>query len=65
MLSVRAGAVFKPLPQGPFYASYVRNFSILRWKVCHYNTANTVIDPEKTYTIEAGSKWDFFSAGCC
>jgi catecholate siderophore receptor len=24
-----------------------------------YNTANTVIDPEKTYTIEAGSKWDF------
>jgi catecholate siderophore receptor len=23
-----------------------------------YNTANTVIDPEKTYTFEAGSKWD-------
>ncbi len=35
--------------------------SILRSKVLSYNTANTVIDPEKTYTLEAGSKWDFFS----
>ena len=23
-----------------------------------YNTANTVIDPEKTYTTEVGTKWD-------
>jgi catecholate siderophore receptor len=60
MLSVRAGAVFKPLPQGTIYASYgtALNPSL---EGLSYNTANTVIDPEKTYTIEAGSKWDFFS----
>lgn len=60
MLSVRAGAVFKPLPQGAVYASYgtALNPSL---EGLSYNTANTVIDPEKTYTLEAGSKWDFFS----
>ncbi len=60
MLSVRAGAVFKPLPQGAVYASYATalNPSL---EGLSYNTANTVIDPEKTYTLEAGSKWDFFS----
>lgn len=59
MLSVRAGAVFKPLPQGAIYASYgtALNPSL---EGLSYNTANTVIDPEKTYTLEAGSKWDFF-----
>jgi outer membrane receptor for monomeric catechols len=25
-----------------------------------YNTANTAIEPEKTYTAEAGAKWDLF-----
>ena len=60
MLSVRAGVVFKPLPQGAVYASYgtALNPSL---EGLSYNTANTVIDPEKTYTLEAGSKWDFFS----
>lgn len=60
MLSVRAGAVFKPLPQGAVYASYgtALNPSL---EGLSYNTANTVIYPEKTYTLEAGSKWDFFS----
>ena len=59
MLSVRAGAVFKPLPQGSIYASYgsALNPSL---EGLSYNTANTVIDPEKTYTLEAGSKWDLF-----
>lgn len=60
MLSVRAGAVFKPVQQGSVYASYgtALNPSL---EGLSYNTANTVIDPEKTYTLEAGSKWDFFS----
>lgn len=59
MLSVRAGAVFKPLPQGAIYASYgtALNPSL---EGLSYNTANTVIDPERTYTLEGGSKWDFF-----
>lgn len=60
MLSVRAGAVFKPLPQGTVYASYGTSLNP-SLEGLSYNTANTVIDPEKTYTVEAGSKWDFFS----
>jgi len=58
MLSVRAGAVFKPLPQGAVYASYGTSMNP-SLEGLSYKTANTVIDPEKTYTIEAGSKWDF------
>ena len=60
MLSVRAGAVFKPLPQGAVYASYGTSLNP-SLEGLSYNTANTVIDPEKTYTVEAGSKWDFFT----
>ena len=59
MLSFRAAAVFKPLDNGSVYASYgtALNPSL---EGLSYNTANTVIDPEKTYTVEAGSKWDLF-----
>ena len=60
MLSTRAGVVFKPLPQGAVYASYGTSLNP-SLEGLSYNTANTVIDPEKTYTLEAGSKWDFFS----
>ena len=59
MLSGRAGVVFKPLPQGAVYASYGTSLNP-SLEGLSYNTANTVIDPEKTYTVEAGSKWDFF-----
>lgn len=59
MLSVRAGAVFKPLSQGAVYASYGTSLNP-SLEGLSYNTANTVIDPEKTYTLEAGSKWDLF-----
>lgn len=60
MLSVRAGIVFKPLPQGSLYASYGTSLNP-SLEGLSYNTANTVIDPEKTYTVEAGSKWGFFN----
>ncbi len=60
MLSVRGGVVFKPLPQGAVYASYGTSLNP-SLEGLSYNTANTVIDPEKTYTVEAGSKWNFFS----
>ena len=59
MLSGRAGVVFKPLPEGSLYASYGTSLNP-SLEGLSYNTANTVIDPEKTYTVEAGSKWDFF-----
>jgi catecholate siderophore receptor len=61
MLSVRAGAVFKPLPQGAIYASYGTSLNP-SLEGLSYNTANTVLDPEKTYTLEAGSKWSFFNS---
>jgi len=60
MLSVRAGAVFKPVPEGSVYASYGTSLNP-SLEGLSYNTANTVIDPEKTYTLEAGSKWGFFN----
>jgi catecholate siderophore receptor len=59
MLSGRAGMVFKPLPQAAVYASYGTSLNP-SLEGLSYNTANTVIDPEKSYTIETGSKWDFF-----
>jgi catecholate siderophore receptor len=60
MLSFRGGVVFKPKPQGSIYASYgtALNPSL---EGLSYGTANTAIDPEKTYTFEAGSKWDFLA----
>ena len=60
MLSVRGGVVFKPLPQGAIYGSYGTSLNP-SLEGLSYNTANTVIDPEKTYTVEAGSKWGFFN----
>ncbi|HEX5888423.1 MAG TPA: TonB-dependent siderophore receptor [Pyrinomonadaceae bacterium] len=59
MLSGRAGVVFEPRPEGSIYASYGTSLNP-SLEGLSYNTANTVIDPEKTYTVEAGSKWDFF-----
>jgi catecholate siderophore receptor len=60
MLSVRAGIVFKPVPQGALYGSFGTSLNP-SLEGLSYNTAITVIDPEKTYTLEAGSKWGFFS----
>lgn len=59
MLSGRAGVVFKPVESGSLYASYgtALNPSL---EGLSYNTANTAIDPEKTYTFEVGSKWGLF-----
>lgn len=59
MLSFRVGAVFKPVPEGSLYASYSTSLNP-SLEGLSYGTANTAIDPEKTYTVEVGSKWDFF-----
>lgn len=60
MLSGRAGVVFKPLPEGTIYASYGTSLNP-SLEGLSYNTSNTVIDPEKTYTYEAGTKWNLFA----
>ncbi len=61
MLSGRAGVVFKPRPEGSVYAAYGTSLSP-SLEGLSYGTANTAIDPEKTYTLEAGSKWEMFGS---
>jgi catecholate siderophore receptor len=57
MLSWRAGVVYKPKQQGSLYAAYGTSLSP-SLEGLSYGTANTTIEPEKTYTFEVGSKWD-------
>jgi catecholate siderophore receptor len=57
MLSLRAGAVYKPRPNGSIYASYGTSLNPSLEGLA-YQTGNVAIDPEKTYSVEAGSKWD-------
>jgi catecholate siderophore receptor len=57
MVSWRAGAVYKPKPQGSIYGAYGTSLNP-SLEGLSYNTANTAIEPEKTYTAEFGTKWD-------
>ena len=59
LFSYRAGLVFKPLPIGSIYAAYGTSLNP-SLEGLSYGTANTAIDPEKTYNFEVGSKWDLF-----
>lgn len=59
MFSWRAGVVYKPKQHGSIYASYGTSQSP-SLEGLSYVTANTFIEPEKTYTAEAGTKWDVF-----
>ena len=59
MLSWRGGVVFKPTAAGSLYVSYGTSLSP-SLEGLSYSTANTAIEPEKTYTFEVGSKWDLF-----
>lgn len=55
--SVRGGIIYKPVQEGSFYASYGNSISP-SLEGLSYNTSNTAIPPEKTYTAEAGAKWE-------
>ena len=57
MLSWRAGAVYKPRTNGSVYVAYGTSLNP-SLEGLSYQTANTAIEPEKTYTFEVGSKWD-------
>jgi len=61
MLSFRVGAVYKPRRSGSIYAAYGTSLNP-SLEGLSYNTANTAIEPEKTYTAEVGSKWDLLGA---
>ncbi len=56
MVSGRAGIVYRASRAGNFYASWGSSLSP-SLEGLSYGTANTAIDPEKTYTTEAGTKW--------
>jgi catecholate siderophore receptor len=55
--SLRAGLIYKPTQYGSIYASYGTSVSP-SLEGLSYNTSNTAIPPEKTYTTEVGSKWE-------
>jgi catecholate siderophore receptor len=57
MVSWRAGAIFKPKEQGSIYLSYGTSLSP-SLEGLSYSTSNTAIEPEKTYNLEVGTKWD-------
>ena len=61
MLSYRVGAVYKPVQIGSFYASYGTSFNP-SLEGLSYLAASDTLEPEKTYTLEAGTKWDLFDA---
>jgi catecholate siderophore receptor len=61
MFSGRGAIVFKPRAEGSIYASYGTSVNpsvegLLYSPVV--NPGGNVIEPEKTYTVEIGSKWD-------
>jgi catecholate siderophore receptor len=59
MLSLRAGLVFKPAHNGSIYSSYGSSVNPSLEGLTYGANVNTDdLDPEKTYTVELGSKWD-------
>jgi catecholate siderophore receptor len=59
LLSYRAALIYKPLEFGSVYVSYgtSQNPSL---EGLSYSTSSAAVKPEKTYTLEAGTKWDLF-----
>jgi catecholate siderophore receptor len=55
--SLRAALIYKPVEAGTIYASYGSSVSP-SLEGLSYNTSNTAIPPEKTYTTEVGTKWE-------
>jgi catecholate siderophore receptor len=55
--SLRAGLIYKPTRLGSIYASYGTSVSP-SLEGLSYNTSNTAIPPEETYTSEIGTKWE-------
>ncbi len=62
LFNVRLAAVYKPVPTGSFYASYGTASNPSLSGLLYENAAVTSLDPEKTRTLEAGTKWDFFNS---
>ncbi|WP_031499107.1 TonB-dependent siderophore receptor [Bryobacter aggregatus] len=59
--SLRGALIYKPTQASSIYGSYGSSVSP-SLEGLSYNTANTAIPPEKTYTTEVGSKWEVAGA---
>ena len=60
MTSWRASGVYKPRESGSVYFAAGSSLSP-SLEGLTYSTANTAIEPEKTYTYEAGTKWEMLN----
>lgn len=61
MVSLRAGLVFNPADSGSIYASYGSSLNpSIEGLSYGVGTNNIGLDPEKTYTVETGTKWGLF-----
>lgn len=58
LFSGRGSINFKPRQNGTIYAAAGNSLSP-SLEGLSYGTANTSIGPEKTYTVETGTKWEF------
>ena len=56
LLSFRFGAVFRPVQIGSIYASVASSLNPSLEGIT-WTTADTTLDPEKTYNYELGTKW--------
>jgi catecholate siderophore receptor len=57
MFSLRAGAVYNPAQNGSVYLSYGTSLNP-SLEGLTYQPADVTLEPEKTYTVEGGTKWD-------
>ena len=58
LFNVRLAAIYKPVQIGSFYASYGTSSNPSLSGLIYENATVTSLDPEKTRTFEAGTKWD-------
>ena len=59
MTSGRAGAIFKPRPEGSIYLGFGTSFNPSA-EGLSLSAANVGLEPEKTRNLELGTKWDLF-----
>ena len=62
MLSLRGGLVFNPADSGSLYVSYGSSLNpSIEGLTYGFRTSYLGLEPEKTYTVEGGSKWNLFN----
>lgn len=61
MLSWRAALAYKPVEEGTIYVAAGSSFNpSAEGLTSNFNTGNSSLKPEESFTYEAGVKWEFF-----